>query len=491
MDQERDEILKAYIQSRTKIETKFVIEEYLFREQLAFINDPDRYVTAVCSVRAGKTTACAADLIHTALSKPGTMGIYITLARTSAKAIVWPELKKILRDYKIACKPNESDLTIQFTNDSWIRLYGGNEETEIEKIRGLSNVELVYLDESQAFRQHIKELVEDIIAKRLYDTNGRCRMIGTPGPIEGGYFYECSKSPAWSHHHWTMHQNPWLLKKSGKTPQELIEADCARKGVTLEDPSIQRECFGVWKRDPEALLLQYEAKKNDFDELPKKNDYTYILGVDFGQNDLNFLSLLAFSDSSPVTYLIEEKGAPNQLTDDLAKDIKALMKDYPIAKIVCDTGGLGKALAEDLKARYGLPMEPADKTGKMSNYALLNNALRTSMFKAKAKSMFAQDCNILQRDSEKSTPDKIVVKGHSDAVDACLYAFKYSPAYTYVKPPEILKPGTKEYEDNQAKVLFDHQIDKMQKAKEMKDGQGRNWDVDQNMEPSWLKWNDF
>ena len=156
-----------------KVYPPFVLTDFLFDKQLDFVNDSARYAVACCSVRAGKTTACAADLIFTALSMPGTQGLYITLARTSAKTICWPELKRIIRDYGLKCDINESDLTIHFTNDSWIRLYGGNEETEIEKIRGLSNVALVYLDESQAFRAHIKTLVEDIIAKRLYDTNGR------------------------------------------------------------------------------------------------------------------------------------------------------------------------------------------------------------------------------------------------------------------------------------------------------------------------------
>lgn len=475
---------------KKKTYPKFILDEFLFAEQLAFVNDPARFAAACCSVRAGKTMACAADLINTALMMPGTLSLYITLARTSAKAILWPEILRINRDYGLGGIPNLADLTMAMPNDSIIRLYGGNEETEIEKIRGLSNTALIYLDEAQAFRAHIKSLVEDIVTKRLYDTNGRCRMIGTPGPIEAGYFYEATtKGEGWSKHHWTMFNNPWLLKKSGKTPQELTEADCARRGVTLDDPAIQRENFGRWAKDPNSLLLNYDKDTNDYDTLPRGN-YTYLLGIDLGQRDYNFLCVLGFSDTASTTYLVEEKFTANQLTDNLGNDIKELMSRYSFAKMLVDTGGLGLAIAEDLKARYALPLEAADKREKLASYSILNNALRNGTFKAKANSVFANDCNLLERDDNKSTPDKIVVKGHSDAVDACLYPFKFSPAYSYVQPVPQPKPGTPEYDAKVQHDLFMHHLDRLKREQEMKQDTPFSWHNDQTGVPAWNQWND-
>ncbi len=231
----------------------FILRDFLFKEQLAFVEDPARFATAVCSVRAGKTTACAADLINTALARPGTTELYVTLTRVSAKRIVWPELHNINRLFGLGGVPNESDLSFRFPHvNSIIYLAGANNAAEIEKIRGLSNVALAYVDESQLVRAFIKELVEDILAKRLYDTNGRLRLIGTPGPIPAGYFHDASLSSAWAHHAWTLHSNPWIERKSGKRVADLIAEDCARKGVGLDDPSIQRECFGRWVLDSNA-----------------------------------------------------------------------------------------------------------------------------------------------------------------------------------------------------------------------------------------------
>ena len=480
---------KISIAKKAQIYPKFELESFLFKEQLDFVLDPAKYSTAVCSVRAGKTTACAADLINTANQMPGTIECYITLARSSAERIIWPELKRINREYGFNAFPNEAKLSLTFANGSIIYLMGGNDEAEIEKIRGLSNVALVYIDEAQAFRSHIHGLVEDIVAKRLYDTNGRCRLIGSPGPLLTGYFYDASQSPEWSHHHWTMHVNPWLLKKSGKTPEELIAQDCARKGVDLDDPAIQRECFGRWKLDPNSLLLNFNPEINHYEELPVGN-YSYILGIDLGVKDSDSLNLLAFSDNSPVTYLVEEIVTPNQLTDDLAKQINSLIKKYNPRDIVADTGGLGLKIVEDLKDRYGLMIAAADKRDKMANYKFLNNALRTGMFKAKKTSRFAQDCNILERDDDRSTPDRMVIKGHSDTVDGTLYAFKLSPAYNYVPPIEKPKAGTPEYLKAQEELHLQSMLEQVKREIDIRDNKSEfgSWHKNKKGIPGWNEW---
>jgi hypothetical protein len=478
---------KKLLESKTGSKVPFKLEEHLFAEQLAFVREPGRFATACCSVRSGKTTSCAADLINTCLEMPGTTSLYITLSRISAKKIVLPELRRLLKKYGIKAKVNLVDLTIALENGSNIYLSGANTEDEIEKVRGLSNVALAYIDEAQSFRSHIKELVEDILVKRLYDTNGRLRVIGTPGPLLRGWFYDACHSNHWTHHAWTMHQNPWLFKKSGKTPDELIKQDCDMRGVPISHPSIQRECFGRWCYDPEAILLTYKAEVNDYNVLPSGN-YTYLLGIDLGWKDSDSLSLLAFSDTSKVTYLVEEEIISNQLTDDLAARIKGLMGKYSIAKMVVDAGGLGKKLVEDLKSRYGLPLEPADKKDKMSNYRMLNNALRTGLFKAHRDSRFAIDCDLLEIDRDRSQPDKVVVKGHSDAVDSTLYAFKFSPAYLYQAPAVKPAAGTPEHTKQFEEALLQNHLYKIQKAKEPKPESERDWPLDGDGVPPWNKW---
>lgn len=447
MDSDR---INALVEEATALSTAtpFTLRDFLFKEQYDFVTDSARFATAVCSTRAGKTTACAADLLNTARMRPGTTGIYVTLTRVNAKRIVWPELHNINRIFQLGGDPNEADLCFRFPqHGSQIYLAGANTAKEIEKIRGLSNVALAYIDESQLMRAYIKELIEDILTKRLYDTNGRLRLIGTPGAIPAGYFYEVSsketdiKYSKWSHHAWTMHRNFWLERKSGKTVAQLIQEDCELKGVTIDDPSIQRECFGRWVLDSDSLLLQFEPTHNHFDA-PPNAAFTYILGMDFGFEDADAYAVLGWAHGSPNTYLVEEQVKEKQTYEQMVETFDAILKKYPVCKVVADPGGGGKKLIESLRPRYLIPMEPADKQAKIANYGLLNNALRTRRFFAKKDSRFAQDCLILEKDRDKSTPERTVVKGHSDIVDAVLYAFKESPAYAYRPPMEEPKKGT-------------------------------------------------
>jgi hypothetical protein len=212
--------------------------------------------------------------------------------------------------------------------------------------------------------------------------------------------------------------------------------------------------------------------------------------MDFGFEDADAFCVLAWSDLSPATYLVEEVIAEKQTYEQMVENFAALNKRYPFSKVVGDPGGGGKKLIESLKLRYPVPMEVADKQGKIANYGLLNNSLRTGRFFAKRDSRFAQDCNLLEKDRDKSTPEKTVVKGHSDAVDACLYAFRASPAYGYIPPVPQAKPGSAEYAKAEEEKHIQSIQEQMQREKQLRDGNGGygSWGKDPRGLNPWQKW---
>ena len=85
-----------------------------------------------------------------------------------------------------------------------------------------------------------------VLAAALMDYDGMLVLVGTPAPVPAGYFYDCINNDEWEHYEWTVFDNPWIEKKSGKSAQQHLEAECKRRGVTEEDPIIQREFFGRW-----------------------------------------------------------------------------------------------------------------------------------------------------------------------------------------------------------------------------------------------------
>lgn len=453
------ELAARELAKRTK-PNSFDITHFLFDKQLAFVQDIAPFKTAVCSRRSGKTVACAADLINTAINNSNVVCLYITLSRKNAKKIIWKELLNINRTYKLGGKPDNTELSLSFANGSVIYASGAKDSSEIEKFRGLA-IKKAYLDESQSFKAYIKDLIDEVIAPSLMDYAGSMSLIGTPGPVPAGYFYDCATaSNVWSQHSWTFFDNPFIASKSGQTHGAILDRELERRGVSIDDPSVQREWFGRWVLDTDSLLLKYQEAVNDFSEIGL-GKLTYIMGIDLGFIDADAIAILAFSDNSPITYLVEELIVPKQGISELVEQIQKLQKKYDIAKMLIDEGGLGKKIAEEMRRRHHIPVHAADKVRKMENVAFLNDALRTGRFKAKKDSRFAQDSYLVEIDRDKSTPDRIKVKDnfHSDIIDAVLYAFKESPAYAYQVPLPALKPKSKEWYDKEVSDMEQAAID--------------------------------
>jgi hypothetical protein len=458
------------LEKRQKQLKAFNIEEFLFKEQLDFVRDPAPFKTAVCSRRSGKTISCAADLLETARLCEGVVCLYITLSRKNAKRIIWRELKRLNRLYGLQGEANESDLSMEFPNGSIIYCSGASDRGEIENFRGLP-IKLCYIDESQSFPSYIQELIDDVIGPALLDHLGTLCLIGTPGPVPNGYFYDCSNSDGWAHHHWTFFQNPHMVKKSGESHEFLLQRVLKMRKLPVDHPSIQREYFGRWCLDSDSLVFHYTAEANDFKEVPKDN-YTYILGIDIGFNDADALAVIGWSEKSKVTYLFEEVITKQQGIESLVEQIEDIRKRYDISKIVMDTGGLGKKIQESISSRYQIPVEPAEKVRKFEYIELLNADMRKGLFKARGSSRFAQDCNLVEYDLDKSTPDRMVVskRYHSDINDAVLYAWRESYSYTHSEPKVGPKYGTRAWADAEQSRMFEAALDHFSQLSEENKG---------------------
>lgn len=401
----------------------------------------------------------------------GIVCLYITLSRRNAKKIIWRELLAIFRKYEIEGKltgqyevdKQELSITVHHADgDSVIYVSGAKDEQEIEKFRGLPLFK-VYIDECQSFREYLRDLIDEVIEPALFDYDGSLALIGTPGPLCSGFFYESThpKEPGtWSNHHWTLHDNPHIQKKSGKTVEQLLEAQRKRRGITEDDPTYQRESLGKWVSDKNALVYKYNASKNDYatlPELPPGHKYTYILGVDIGWEDSDALAVLAYSEHGREVYLVEEIVQNKQTITDLANLIHSLSSKYEFTKIVMDSGALGKKIQEEIKQRHGLHIEAAQKTRKLEFIELLNDDLRTGLLKIKENSVTAHDYNKIQWDYIRSVNGKRVISDtfHSDISDAVLYAWREAKHFTYEKPIEQPLKGTDAFMDAMEKEEAD------------------------------------
>jgi len=412
---------------------QFDLRQILFEKQLPFGIEASRYVTGVCTRRAGKSYACAAKLIDVAKKKPGCVALYVTLSRINAKRLVWGIVKELAEKHSQAAKVLEADLCIELPNGSKIYLSGAADESEVEKFRGLA-LGVVIIDEAQAFPAYLSKLVDEVLAPALMDFAGQIFLVGTPGPVPVGYFHECSVSEAWAHHAWSVVDNPWIERKSGRSPQSLLAEELKRRGVTVDDPSIQREWFGRWVLDKDALVFRFDPELNG--RAPARAWQGYVIGVDLGFDDADAIAVLGWRDDSPEIDLVEEWVGAKQSISGLITRVKTAYDKYQPLAVVADTGGLGKKIADEVTQRSGVPIEAAEKERKLEHIELLNDALRTGLFFAAPDSRFADDCMRVEWDRSKPEKPKISERFHSDVCDAVLYAWRRALAWTSETPKE-------------------------------------------------------
>lgn len=434
-----------------KSSTVKVFRDPTFKEQDAFVIDPSRFITAQCSRRAGKTNGLALRFFRTLDNHPGAFCPYIALTRESARNIMWPVLQEQEEIFKVGFTFTESNLTMTHPNGARLQLFGADMKNFIRRLKG-TKTPGAGIDEAQDFGAHLEALVDDVITPTLTDYDDSWLAItGTPGPIPRGYFYDITqgKKHGFSFHEWTLYSNPYL-PNARQFVKELKE----KRQWDDNHPTLVREWYNRWVLDVESLLIKYDEGKNHYEHLPSLK-WVYILGVDIGMRDSDALAVLAWSESTSEIYLVEEVITSGQDITSLSNQIQALTMRYDIAKIIMDEGALGKKIAEEIRRRKHIPVQPADKMRKMENVAFLNDYLRLGKFKARRDSTFAKESYLVQIDWEKTTPDRLTVKSgfHSDIIDAVLYAFKESPAFTYIKPKPELKYGSKEWADEQVGAM--------------------------------------
>lgn len=460
-----------------------------FPKQNAFILDESKFIDAQCSRRAGKSSGLAIRFFKTMNRYPGATCRYLALTGDSARDIMWPVLEELDEKYKIGLKFIPSRLTVVSPNGGKLRLYGADMKNFIRRLRG-NKAPAIAVDESQEFGSHLEYLVDDVLTPMLIDfPDSWLALTGTPGPVPNGYFFDITKSKkhGFSHHEWTLLENPYL-----PNPQQFIDDLVQRKQWESNHPTLLREWRNQWVVDLESLWIKYKTDINEFVGLPPHvKKWNYILGVDIGWRDADAFAVLAWSEHSPATYLVEEIVTNKQDITGLRLTIEGLQKRFGFHKIVMDTGGLGKKIAEELKSRFGLPIDAADKARKQENAEILNDSLRTGLFKAKSTGRFAQDTYLIQVDWDKSTPDRIVIKKnpHSDIIDAVLYAFKESPAYHYKEPVIKDVPGSVQDLKRQEELHEQSAIDAVKREQNQKKGEDLlNWNKDKKGIPDWNKW---
>lgn len=393
-------------------------------KQRAFVLDPGRRVAALVARGGGKTTGARAKYVRTMLQTPGARCLYIALTGDQAEELMWAPLKTLCEKLDIAASFNETKRRCVFTRTgSTLRLVGADNKKEIEKLRGIP-FHLVGVDESASYpTQLLEHLLFRIIGPRLGDFDGKLFLIGTPGHLLRGPFYDATRPGSEIHRKWEDRDDPelqgfkgwsfhsWTLRDGAQSvpamqrlwAEALLEKETNQ--WTDDNPTWLREYLGHWAADDSEAVFKYRshddagAPLNQWDpaknhmgwaKLPSEfNDYQYSYGMDMGHSDPFALQVFAYSPSDPKKRLWHcfefskaEHSAPRLIAElllgpDLDHEAPEGVfgnSDWP-ESIVADAAGMGGAILDELANVYGIKVKPAEKKNKFDAIELFNGDL--------------------------------------------------------------------------------------------------------------------
>lgn len=461
---------------------KFDLSKYFFPKQTEFFHIPPadpvtgkkvRFKTAVCSRRAGKTKGIIGDAIQLCTTEQNVRVLYITLTRENCIEIIWPDLIATIEEFEIPVKINQQRLSIKFLETgSTFSCAGAKDKREIGKFRG-RKLRRIYIDEAQNFPSYIQDMIEADLMPTLRDLRGEMFVTGTPGPLKRGFFYTIATNGRWDSHTWTAWDNPHMHNPAeGKDYDRTLEEEREVRGINVNDPTYIRETYGQWTEDKNVLVFKFDAARNVTTEIPK--DLTYVFGIDLGYNDADAIAVLGYSYTNQKVYLVEELVTRKQGITELVTQIEALKVKYEPVRMVMDAGGLGKKIQEEIQKRHSIPVEAADKNRKFEFIELLNDDLRTGKLQVRPKSLFEDDCYLVQWDRDVEDPTKIKISKsfHSDICDAVLYAWR--ECNHYFKQEIEKKPAR----DSQ-QFMDELEAREAERMEMQKNGELEEWGVDE------------
>ena len=379
--------------------------------------------------RAGKSHAACVALILAAHKRHGAICHYLALTRSSAKRIAWRTLKALCRTHKIPVTASESELTLTFSNDATISLYGVNQENLLDNLRG-TPIDLAVLDEAGSYRGGIvEELVEEVLEPAFADHDGGLMVIGTPTPQLAGYFYRATTGdlPEFERFKWDIRDNPHVAQ--GKVV-EWLEAHRKKKGWSIDNPKFRREYCGEWVQSLDMQVYKFTRDKN-VGPLPDFPLTHKVLGVDLGfSDDTAFLTLGYNPLHSKKVWVLYSKSQPEMQLADTARGIQALQERYEPHATVVDEGGLGKSIAEDWRTRLSIPCEPAQKSDKRGFIETLNSELHEgNLIVPPEHRQLIDELLNLTWDDDTRTHENPALPNH--LCDAMLYAWRKTYSYTH------------------------------------------------------------
>lgn len=427
------------------------IMNVLYPCQRKVITSKSRKKVVLTPRQVGKTFTIICYIVLAAImnTNPDARVVYACDTRDHAKDIIWSRLLRFLNEHGIEYKSNRVELSVTLKNGSTIDLYGVDDEKKASKLRGLQFL-LIVVDEVEKIKSdHLRVVIGEEISAGLKTYDGTILLVGTPGPVKSGMFYEVTNDPAkhgYKFFTWNQYDNvdyPVWKDVPDELKKDVILGFL--KKIAEEDyggwdtPAFRREYLGEWCQSEDEYCYHLSEEKNLLQNLLLPSEYTVIIGVDIGYNDDTSFVVTGYSKKINECHVIYSSSGKKLIVNDVVYELWNLIEKYHPIRIVLDTGG-GKmatvSIAKEISRRYEVGIVPAEKDKKAAYMLMLDNDFRTGKVKLFKNKMWEQIVD-LKKDPKSQIE---MLKQKCDYCDALLYAWRYNLHYMRIplEPKKVI-----------------------------------------------------
>lgn len=424
--------------------------------QRRFVDSTARRKELHCGRRSGKTHVMEAAVFKAAAAFPrATIPVFERTTTCRAAVVMWKGLQEASERFGLDAEFHHSLMRCTLPNRAEIVIVGADTVEAADKARG-DAYPAAFVDEAGTFRPQILEyLTTDVLPAALLDYQGSLTMAGTPPPryTAAHPFYMAATGDDWEHYHSTLRENihiPLLMAPEHRAAarEAELEDEKRRHGWTDTTPRFMREWLGLFVQDNESLLYRLGGHNHEGVKAPdtKTGRWYYGLGVDFGYNDPCAFVVVAWRRGDARMWVLESYQAPHLIPSAVAAHIERLRVRYDFRFIIGDTGGAGKPYTEELRQKYGIPIEAARKRGKQAYLEMLNGDLASGQVQVVERSNedLIADLYTVRRDPETGWAED----GDHDAThlpDALRYTITEVHAVQGLGDPDKPEKGTVAY----------------------------------------------
>jgi hypothetical protein len=433
-----------------------------FPAQRAFIDDPSRLKALLCTRRAGKSFAVGIDMLEEHQRHPGATTLYIGITRETCKRIMWKDiLKRMNTELTLGLHFGDAEMSMRSPNGS-LTYFIGADSSEKEMVKALGQkYRKVWIDEAQGFTIDLRKLVYEILKLATADYGGSICLTGTPGDYigpryapdgqtsgrhlffaatkEDGLYPEEPREPGWAVHRWSALDNPHMREAFLAEIADIEES----RPLYKASPEYSRMYLGRWAIDQRRLVYRYVDERNGCDRAPDGIS-AWVIGIDLGFNDASTIVVGGWRPHDPTLYIVRALKRAGQTFSDVAEAIEQIRKDHPNASLVVD--GASRQGVEEMKARFRLPLVPAEKASKYDWIRLMNADFEYKMPRIRVVRKeclpLLEEWASLVWDSRSMVP-KELDSCENHCADAALYLHRHARNFIVTKeapaPPTIVE----------------------------------------------------